>query len=162
MDIVTHSLRSGIAFGRKSKKDFIKALWRWALPDALSFGVLTVATVIWFSARPDRWHQEAAQIPQYIHVFYNITHSFLTFGVALWIAYLWKKKIPLPMLWRWLHILMDIPTHSMAFFPTPFLRPILPPLVNGIPWSNPWIFFINRGLLIAWYTWHIIKKKKKL
>lgn len=158
MDIISHGLRSGLAFGRKNKKEFIKSIGRGILPDALSFGIFTGATILWLSARPDRGNHDVTQIPQYVHTLYNITHSLFIFWVALGIAYLWKKKIPLPMLWRWLHILMDIPTHSMAFFPTPFLRPILPPLVNGISRWTPIIFFSNRWLLILGYGRRIVKK----
>lgn len=161
MDIISHGLRSGLAFGRKSKKDFLKSIGRGILPDALSFGVFTAATVVGLATRPDRGNHDANQIPQYVHTLYNITHSFFTFWVALGIAYLWKKKIPLPMLGRGLHIFVDIPTHSLNFFGTPFLRPIFPPLVDGISRGNPWIFFSNRGLLILGYGWRIIQKKKK-
>lgn len=158
MDIISHGLRSGLAFGRKSKKDFLKSIGRGMLPDALSFGVFTAATVVVLSTRPDRGNHDMTQIPQYVHTLYNITHSFFTFWIVLGIAYLWKKKIPLPMLGRGLHILIDIPTHSLAFFGTPFLRPILPPLVDGISRWTPIIFFTNWWLLLCGYGWWIIKK----
>lgn len=46
MDIISHGLWGGIAFGRKNKKDFWQSFAFGVMPDLLAFGVLTVATTL--------------------------------------------------------------------------------------------------------------------
>jgi len=65
-------------------------------------------------------------------------------------------------MWAWgLHILMDIPTHSTDFFPTPFLWPFSGYRVDGISWGHPYIFFPNVVVLIVLYILFFLKKKKR-
>jgi hypothetical protein len=53
----------------------------------------------------------------------------------------------------WLgHILVDIPTHSKRFFPTPFLWPISDYKVDGISWGVRWFMLANYGSLAAAYA----------
>jgi hypothetical protein len=65
-----------------------------------------------------------------------------------------------------LHILVDIPTHSTRFFPTPFLWPISSYEFSGIGWANPMIFIPNVVLLTSLYVWYFLirprlKKEEK-
>lgn len=54
-----------------------------------------------------------------------------------------------------LHILMDIPTHSKTFYPTPFLWPFLDWTFDGISWGQPWFMIVNYSLIIflLWWLW---------
>ncbi len=160
MDIISHGLWGGIALGRKNKKDFWWSFAFGVMPDLFSFGILTVATVFGFSARPD-WggHPTNASIPAYVHSLYNVTHSLIVFAVVFAIVWLVRRKPFLPMLAWGLHVLMDIPTHSTEFFPTPFLWPFSTFKVNGIPWSHPIIFFPDVVLLLVLYLWFFVYKK---
>ena len=48
------------------------------------------------------------------------------------------------------HILIDIPSHTAKFFPTPFLYPLSEFVVDGVRWSTPWIWFTNlAGIIIV-------------
>ena len=77
--------------------------------------------------------------------------------VLVWIA----RGKPLMELSAWgLHITLDIFTHNDAFFPTPFLWPISDAHVNGVPWSDPIIYFPNVLLLAVLYAWFFYKRKK--
>ena len=50
------------------------------------------------------------------------------------------------------HILIDIPTHTINFFPTPFLMPLSDFKVDGIAWSVWWILTMNGiALLVVWW-----------
>lgn len=157
MDILSHGLWGGIAFGRKDKKAF---WWSFAFgiaPDFFSFGILTIATLLGLAKRPE-WsaggHPGAGMIPQYVYQLYNVTHSFIPFAVIFALVWIFRKKPFLPMLAWPLHILMDIPTHSTEFFPTPFLWPFFNNIrVNGIPWSHAYIFIPNWIALVGLYAW---------
>lgn len=163
MDIVSHGLWGGVVFGRKNKRYFYLALLFGVLPDILSFGILWITNILGFTERPD-WAQgppPESLIPDYIHYFYNITHSLIIFLIVFAIVWYFKKK-PFWPLGAWgLHILVDIPSHSLDFFATPFLWPISNYQFDGIGWGNPIVFFPNLILLASAYiAWFIYRKSR--
>ncbi|MCX6779285.1 MAG: metal-dependent hydrolase, partial [Candidatus Magasanikbacteria bacterium] len=153
MDIISHGLWGGIAFGRKKRSNFWWAFGFGVMPDLFSFGLLTIFTALGLVSGPD-WSNgvpSADSVPFFVHRLYDITHSLIIFVVVFVVVWLIRKKPFLP-LWAWgLHILMDIPTHSTNFFPTPFLWPFSEFRVNGISWGNPYIFFPNVIILVLVY-----------
>lgn len=165
MDIFSHGLYGGIATGRKNKKNYWIALLFGMGPDLLSFGPFFLINFFKFES----WFREnfvpptSVEVPQIIHTLYDFTHSLVIY--ALFFALLWwlgkKDFAKLTLAWP-LHILVDIPTHSNAFFPTPFLWPLSDFSVNGIPWSEPIIFFPNVALIIILYSYWYLKKKRGL
>ena len=117
---------------------------------------------------------------------YQITHSLFWSTILfllLWFSlYFWMKKngpnaILLPknkifskeytpfkatvylMLPWFFHILLDIPSHTLKFFPTPFLMPISDYMIDGVPWGitgpGAWIWWLNLGALIGvgYFIW---------
>jgi membrane-bound metal-dependent hydrolase YbcI (DUF457 family) len=59
-----------------------------------------------------------------------------------------------------LHILVDIPTHSSQFFPTPFLWPVSDFYINGVSWGQPIIFIPNAILIVCLYVYYFFFSKK--
>ena len=163
MDIVSHGLWGGIAFGRDNRRNFWLALCFGMLPDLCSFGPLYLAVVLGLAERPHFAHEppDPSRIPAYVHRVYNVTHSLVVFLVAfalLWMIF--RKPIWEACAWG-LHVLFDIFTHSYQFFPTPFLWPISDFKVNGWPWGRPVIFLPNVILLILLYTWFLFRQRKR-
>ncbi len=162
MDTLSHGLWGSYFFGKKKRRDFWAAFTIGMAPDLLSFGVFFVTNLLGITQAPN-WKAgppDPATIPQYVHGAYNVTHSFVTFGIVFLAIWLFRKKPWIP-LWAWaLHIIMDIPTHSRQFFPTPFLWPLSDVTVDGIPWSVWWIFFPNLILLIILYVWKYKKSER--
>lgn len=132
-------------------------------PDLLSFGILWAGVHLGFSNSLD-WskdHPSMIQIPFYVKSLYEITHSLVIFSAVFLIVWLIRKK-PLWILGAWgLHILIDIPTHSFSFFPTPFLWPFSDFMINGIEWGKPIIFIPNVILLGFLYIGLLILIKIK-
>jgi hypothetical protein len=163
MDVISHGLWGGIVLGRKNKRNFLLAFLFGIMPDIFSFGILTLLTwlgiqkeIDWSAGMPPM-----SAIPQYVHTLYNITHSLIIFAVVFGLVFLITKK-PIWVMLAWpLHILLDIFTHSLEFFPTPFLWPIANYYFNGINWSSPYIFFTNWLILIILYIWFAIVKLRK-
>lgn len=144
MDIFAHGLWSYAIFHKK------KYVW-WAtlfgiLPDLLSFGILFVINIL--SGNFARGRPSLNSIPNWLYSAYSFTHSLLMFFAVFIIIYLITKK------WFWqltawaIHILIDIPTHSDKFFPTPFLWPISGYTFNGISWATPWFMIVNYSALM--------------
>jgi len=163
MDIISHGLWGGIAFGRKSKKDWWTSFAFGVGPDFFSFGLLFVATFLGLSSTPN-WSgaPDPSSIPAYVHTLYDITHSLVTFAAVFLVVWMIRKKPLLPMLSWAFHIAVDIFTHAGDFFPTPYLWPFPHPFVNGVPWSNPYIWFPNVALLAVFYlAWFLARKRKR-
>jgi len=163
MDIFSHGLYGGVAFGKNTKRDYIIAFLFGISPDLFSFGILFLASFLGIDSVAvsgfERPNNES--IPQYVHSLYNVTHSLVMYGIlfgSLWLA--GKKHLAkLSLAWP-LHILVDIPSHSTEFFPTPFLWPISNFSINGIAWSRPIIFIPNVLLIIGLYLHWYIKRQK--
>ncbi len=160
MDIISHGLWGGVGFGRRNKRIFWLAVLFGMLPDLLSFGIFTVASMLGINTRPD-WAAGPPPmelIPEYVHVLYNITHSLVTFGVVFFLLWWLARTYATPFSAYGFAVLLDIPTHSTDFFATPFLWPLSSYKFDGMSWSEPFIFFPNLVLLISayvmWYFWH--------
>jgi membrane-bound metal-dependent hydrolase YbcI (DUF457 family) len=163
MDILSHGLWGGIALGRRSRRSYWTAFGFGVAPDLCSFGLLFAQGLLTHGldffdglGRPP----DPSAIPAYVHQLYNVTHSLVVFAAVFALVWLLRRR-PLWELGAWgLHIAVDIFTHSAAFFPTPFLWPLSDARVNGVPWSDPRIFFGNALLLAALYTWFYYRRRR--
>lgn len=162
MDIISHGLYGGIAFGRKNPKNYLIAFLIGASPDLFSFGIFFVARLLGLGKENFAGgHMDQNLVPQYVHSLYNITHSLVVCIAVFFLVWLLLLKKPYWPLGAWfIHILIDIPSHSFAFFPTPFLWPISDFKFNGIGWGDPMIFFPNVAILILLYAIFWYRKKK--
>lgn len=155
MDIISHGLWGGIALGRSSRKSFWLAFLFGIAPDLLSFGFVILGAFVAHGF--EFWRgighpPDPAKIPAYVYHLYNVTHSLVVFGLAFGVVWLLRGK-PLWEMGAWgLHVVVDIFTHTTAFFPTPFLWPLLTVRFNGWAWSDPVIFVPNVVLLAVLYT----------
>jgi len=164
MDIISHGLWGGVAFGRKSKKEYWTAFGIGMMPDLFSFGVYQAADILGIVSGPD-WTQGAPsshEIAAFVYGLYDVTHSLVIFAAIFGLVWAIRRKPFIPLLAWGLHILIDIPTHAANFFPTPFLWPISDYTFGGIGWGNAIIFIPNLILLATCYIlWGIFRKLKK-
>ncbi len=177
MDILAHTLwttaaaRKANAVALKKGKPFkLNLIWTafWGIfPDLFAFSIPFVIafwniitgakTLQFFSTR----NQVVAGL-NLSHNLYQYSHSLIIFVVIFLIVWAIKKRPPWVLLGWVFHILIDIPSHSIAFFPTPFLFPISSyRFPYGIAWSNMWFMILNySALLIVWGSIFIKKHFK--
>lgn len=96
------------------------------------------------------------------HTLYDYSHSLVIWAVVFLIVWFIFKR-PRYELFGWaLHILIDIPTHVIAFFPTPFLFPISDyRFPYGIQWSERWFMITNYSLLLIVWGGILLSKLRK-
>ena len=145
MDIFAHGLWSFAIFHKK------KYVW-WAtlfgvLPDILSFGILFIISLI--NGNLPRGRPSLSSLPDWLYGAYNMTHSFIVFFAVFILVYLITKKWFWPLTAWAIHVLINIPTHSSRFFPTPFLWPLSNYKFDGISWATGWFMLLNYGSLMA-------------
>lgn len=158
MDIFSHGLYGGVAFGRISKRDYITAFLFGIMPDLLAFGPLFIISL--FSGNT-MGRPSLETIPSYVFTVYDLTHSLVIYAVFFAILWFWgyRRFAKLTLAWP-LHILVDIPTHDASFFPTPFLWPLSNFHINGVSWGQPMIFIPNVILLLCLYGYWYIRRRK--
>ena len=92
---------------------------------------------------------------------YSISHSFIVFLLVFGIVCLIFRK-PIWTMCAWgIHILIDIPSHSYQFYPTPVLWPISGWKFDGFSWANPWFLVMNYIVLIGIYIFLIRWERKR-
>ena len=165
MDIFSHGLWGGVAFGRRKRSYFFLAIMFGMLPDLLSFGVHNVAMHAGLCPMIDwsKGHPGMSDIPQYVHMLYDISHSLVVFFFVFALIWIIRKRPFMPFLAYGFAVALDIPTHTTDFFATPFLWPLSGYRFNGISWGNPIIAMPNIVLLISAYiTWYLFSRRKRL
>lgn len=178
MDIFSHGLWAGAAYkvvNIKKKKNF-NVRWGtfWGIfPDLFAFTIPFVWIVwhLWIVGdinpsmlpRPEQAEpapSDTLWIFRLASSLYNLSHSLIIFLIVFGIVYLVLKR-PVWELGGWLlHILIDIPTHSYQFFPTPVLWPISSWKFDGISWGTPWFLITNYSLLVIVYIFIWLWRKR--
>jgi len=147
MDVFAHFFWTYLVYWTHPKR-FIAGVIG-VLPDLCSFGPFMIGRLLrsgFVFGRPDG-------IPTYVYFLYDITHSFVIFAaVALFLWYVARPAVFLLGGWG-LHIIIDIPTHTDAFFPTPVLWPLFDVSFNGISWGTWWFMLLNYGALLSLFTY---------
>ncbi len=110
--------------------------------------------------------QTQSSISYLTSVLYNISHSLVIFLLIFGVAILIRKLLKRENIIQWemggwlLHIILDIPTHSYAFYPTPVFWPIGGWKFSGYSWAHPLFIAANySAIAIAYLAIHYLKKK---
>ncbi|MBI3035098.1 hypothetical protein HYY71_02140 [Candidatus Woesearchaeota archaeon] len=160
MDIFAHGLWTYALFHKK-KYAWLAVLFG-LLPDFLSFGIIFVINLL--NGSFHNGPPAIGTLPEWLFAAYNMTHSFVVFMAVFVLIYAFTKK------WLWaltawgIHIVIDVPTHSFRYFPTPFLWPLSDYKFNGISWGTPWFMLLNYASLMIVFILiaHNRAKEKKL
>lgn len=183
MDVFSHGLWAGAVAKVANKNSAIAGkikrplkVWQtvfWGVfPDIFAF-TLPFAWMFWnlifgemkFSdfPRPETVEpavRDTLPIFQLASQLYNISHSLIVFVVIFALIWAIFRRIPWEMSGWLLHILIDMPTHSYRFYPTPFLWPLSQWKFNGFSWGTPWFLILNYSAPIFVY-WILRRKKNK-
>jgi hypothetical protein len=160
MEVVAHGLltaAAGIAANRsiKTRIRIGWLVWWGVFPDVAAFGP---AIVIGLALR---LMGGAAVVPPHGHFvphfriglpLYAAAHSLVVFTLVFAIAALLARRPVYAMLGWLLHILIDIPTHSLSYYATRFLWPVSDVRVDGIAWWTPWFWVATYAAIVVAYV----------
>ena len=157
MDTFSHALWGKGLFGYRGKPWM--ALFFGAMPDLFSFGILIIIRIFSGNFQLGGGPPTMEAIPWWVFINYDISHSFVSAFLCIWIVNRYRKDIAFAM-WAWpFHILLDFPFHSKAFFPTKLLYPFTDFSFDGIPWSRPEIWFPNLAGILILFIYRRYEKK---
>lgn len=157
MDVFSHGLWAFAIFS--------KTRWKWwallfgMLPDIIGFGPNLLMRII---TRTPLGPPDLASIPSYTWTMYGISHSLIPVTAVLLLVFAITKKWFVPLFAYMISILVDIPTHTADFLPTPYLWPLQTPYVDGISWGTATFMFINLLALISVYLFYVFRVQDKV
>lgn len=177
MDILSHGLWAHIAAkGINRLRPALPLKMGWAVfwgvfPDFFAFTIPFVILFYRIIFGPLEWADwprpveepapgDALSIFRGTEILYSLSHSLVVFFVIFLGIWLMRKK-PVWELGAWfLHILLDIPTHTYKFYPTPLFWPFFNWKFNGFLWSEPWFLILNYTAIIIVY-WLLRKRDSR-
>jgi hypothetical protein len=176
MDTLSHGFWAGAAYKAVNNKTDKKLSVGWAafwgvFPDLFAFTIPITMILLGMlngtmssADLPDPTGIEPPMARQMLwpvqlaSMLYNYSHSLVIFSLIFGLVYLLKKR-PVWELGGWLlHILIDIPTHTYLFYPTPLFWPLSSWKFDGFSWGTPWFMIVNYSLLLL--TYFLLRKKR--
>ena len=157
MDIFAHGLwAAAMATGAKRIPGVrIRTGWTalsGVFPDLFAFSLPAIQEFyLRFTGTASFDHRGAPHHAEWVWQLYQFSHSLLVFALVFSLVSLLARRPVLELLGWLLHILIDIPSHSLRFFPTPFLWPVSSYQFDGISWANRWFMLSNYSALALAY-----------
>jgi len=189
MDIFAHGLWAGIgskiandSSALNSRNIKLKTFWTmfWGVfPDLFAFTIPFV-WLFWNLAtggiKVGDWpHPDATEPTSHDRwpVFnlaselYNYSHSLAVFALIVILVIIVRRTIKSKNIIPWamsgwlLHILIDVPSHSYKFYPTPVFYPLSNWKFDGMSWADARFMIVNYSALLLVGIWLYAKNKRK-
>lgn len=163
MDIFAHGLWGNILgkavhrFSPSKEVVKISPWWTgvWAtFPDLLAFIPLVLAIAAGFI------FGDTEGVRYVVSSLYSLGHSLITWLVIFLLTWLVFRTPRLELLGWLSHIVIDIFTHPIGHYPTPFLWPISDLVFDGTRWTVPGFLVINYLLILS--ALYLLRDHKKL
>jgi hypothetical protein len=175
MDIVAHGLWAGFGAALLRRRRPVPphtvaaAMGMAALPDVMHLlpfvfwwllgdGTLAVVRAYAF-ALPGQEPTVPPLVGLLSHHLHCVMHSAVVAGVVTFISWLVWRTLWIPLLGWWLHIVIDVFTHSADYYPSPVLYPFTQRGFDGVAWNTPWMLALNYAALGA-TAWWVLRSSK--
>jgi hypothetical protein len=159
MEIVAHGLVAAAAtvaarrLTRLNPQVLRVVCWS-AFPDVLAFGP-SFAVSMWLRmTRGDLLEAADGRHLPHVHLglpLYQIGHSLIALALVFGIVALLTRRVVVELLGWLVHVLIDIPTHSLSYYATRFLWPVADFRVDGIAWWTPWFWVCTYAVITVIY-----------
>ncbi len=88
-----------------------------------------------------------------------LMHSAVIAGAATLLLWGVLRSFWIALLGWWLHIVIDVFTHSADFYPSPVLYPFTQRGFDGLAWNTPWFMVVNYIALFAACLWLLRERR---
>lgn len=159
MEIIAHGLWAAAAAITAKRSTDIRlrigwTVWWAGFPDVLAFGP-SIAAGLWLglAGGANAGSADGHLLP-HVHIgppLYPAGHSLIIFLLLFGVVSLLARRIVFELFGWLMHILIDIPTHSLRYYATRFLWPLSDVRVDGIAWWTPWFWGLTYVALAAVY-----------
>lgn len=171
MDILAHGLWAGLGvrwLARRrtvTRAQGVAAVSMSVLPDVVhllplvawaAFGAGSAGVLIEYAfAVPGAEPAMPAWVSASSHHLHCILHSALIASGVTALLWRWRERFGVVLAGWWLHIGIDVLTHSREFYPVPVLYPLTQQGFDGLAWNTPWFMVLNYAALAlaAWWLW---------
>lgn len=174
MDIVAHGLWAALLCrwqGRESPMRRTTAAWTVGLavaPDLVQLTPIVIGALVlpegwtalqaYFHGLPHYQPVLPPQVELVMHHLHCTMHSALVATVVTLLVWWRLQRLWWPLLGWWMHIVIDVFTHSADFYPSPVLYPITQQGFDGWAWNNPWLLMVNYIFILL--LWVITKDRR--
>lgn len=175
MDVVAHGLWAAVMCRWRGRRQPIaRGTTRWTIglavaPDLVQLTPIVTAALItpqgwsamraYFHALPGYQPVLPPQVEFIAHHLHCGLHSALVAAVVTLLSWMFLRRFWWPLLGWWMHIVIDVLTHSSDFYPSPVLYPISERGFDGWAWNDPWQLTLNYGLIVIF--WFIARSQAK-
>jgi hypothetical protein len=176
MDIVAHALWAGVGVALARRKMPIErrtaglTVALAVLPDVLQLLPLlawilstngALETLSAYSlASPGTEPALPPVVALVTHHLHCVAHSAIVAAAATAACWLWLRRFWLPLAGWWLHVVIDVFTHSADFYPSPVLYPLTMWGFDGVAWNAPWFLAANYAALGAAGAWLFATRRR--
>lgn len=95
------------------------------------------------------------------HNLHCFAHSGVVLGVLTLLIWLRTRRIWVPLLGWWSHVIIDVFSHSRDFYPSPVLWPFTREGFDGIAWNSTSFMVVNYSALTAIYLWLFWRRRRE-
>lgn len=176
MDLLAHGIWAGIgvAWGRRRcaipRRTALATVALAVVPDLLQ-GLPLLALVLqgtldasallrYATASPGQEPALSPLVALWTHHLHCIGHSAVIAAAVTLLAWWWLRRLWLPLLGWWSHVVIDVFTHSAAFYPSPVFYPFTYWGFDGLAWNTPWFLALNYAAIVAALVWLRVHRRE--
>jgi hypothetical protein len=177
MDILAHGLWAGaaavaLAPGYRPKRSvWMGFVGLSVVPDlghmlpVTGWAIAELSSADWWQyavASPGQEPPMPETVRLWAHHLHCVLHSALPASLVTALVWCLRGALWWPLLGWWLHIVIDVFTHSAAFFPSPVLYPLTSWGFDGVPWNHPAFMLANyAALALTWACLHRLYRRHR-
>ena len=176
MDVISHGLWAA-ALGEKlrrrglaSKGQVIGAAALGLMPDLVALVPVSVWAIgsesamdairAYIFAQPGTEPVMAPWAHLLEHHIHCSAHSVLVLGLMTLVGFWRVRWLVVPLAGWWLHVALDVPTHSSEYYAVTIFYPFSGWSFDGIAWTHPWVLGGNYLGLAAAYAWLFATRRR--
>ncbi|MFX1453096.1 MAG: hypothetical protein ACFFCM_19835 [Promethearchaeota archaeon] len=149
MDFIAHLLWTYIILYQPDLKVLLLLEFFGIFPDLVPFFSVAIYDISKRNVRKRIDLSDPSEVPKFFYVLYDISHSFITFGICFLILYIFLNKLAFIIISWGMHIFFDIFSHGKPkdIVQTKFLYPISQFSIKGYSWQHRKALIINYSLI---------------